>query len=150
MATDPQSRLPLVPLAAGVVVASCVGAAGAMAAASAAAWTSGREAGLAAGVALACVLVACVAGSLVVSLVAGGDARRVAPGVVAAGVVRMIASLGLGLTLFLVIKPDGRTFWTAFLVSNLLCLAVETAWGMLVNQRVHAARGGTPVGGVIR
>lgn len=116
---------------------SVVGAVAVMAVANAAGWASGKASGGAAGLALAAVLTASLAGLVLLVLLVGQDLRRLAMAVVGAGVARMLASLGLGLALYLILQPEGKTFWATFLVCNLLCLVVETAWGMVTNQRVH-------------
>lgn len=43
---------------------------------------------------------------------------------------RMMLSLVAGLGLYLLLKPEGKTFWVAFLLGGLLCLLVETAWSI--------------------
>lgn len=43
---------------------------------------------------------------------------------------RMMLSLVVGLGLYLVLKPEGKTFWVAFLLGGLLSLLVETAWSI--------------------
>ncbi len=43
---------------------------------------------------------------------------------------RMLLSLVVGLGVYLLLKPEGKTFWVAFLLGGLLSLCVETAWSV--------------------
>ncbi len=43
---------------------------------------------------------------------------------------RMMLSVVAALGLYLVLKPEGKTFWVAFLLGGLLSLLVETAWSI--------------------
>lgn len=67
-----------------------------------------------------------------------GSGQSVAIAAVAAGVVRTLSALFLGLALYFVANPEGRTFWTAFLISNLLALIAESTWGIKNNAREAA------------
>lgn len=53
---------------------------------------------------------------------------------------RMLLSLVVGLGVYLLVKPEGKTFWVAFLLGGLLSLLVETAWSLrwLRAASVHA------------
>lgn len=48
------------------------------------------------------------------------------------GLVSILAALGL----FMALSPEGKTFWTAFLLVGAMVLIAETAWGMRVAGRV--------------
>ncbi len=48
----------------------------------------------------------------------------------AMSVSRMMLSLVAALGCFLLLKPEGKTFWVAFLLGGLLSLVVETAWSL--------------------
>ena len=76
-----------------------------------------------------------VSGLVLLRLLLSLDRVPVAMAVVGAGVARMLASLACGLALYFVTNPEGKTYWTAFLVGNLLALAVETMWGIKSNNR---------------
>ncbi len=87
-----------------------------------------------AGAAVAC---GAFAGLVVVAWLLRQSADFIAPGIVAAGVVRSLVSLTLGLGVYFVVAAEGRAFWAAFLSANLLCLVAESAWGIWVNHRLH-------------
>ncbi len=92
--------------------------------------------------------VACgaLAGLVTVAWLLRQSADFIAPGIVAAGVVRSLVSLTLALTLYFVVAAEGRAFWAAFLAGNLLCLVAESAWGILVNHRLHGQAIARPSG----
>ena len=81
-----------------------------------------------------------------IALVAGQHFERLGAAVVVAGAVRMFLALGIGLVLWKGIGADGRTFWTSFLISGLLCLVFETSWGMAASR--HIGEGQTVESGV--
>lgn len=91
-----------------------------------------------------------VAGLVLLTLLIARSKTMIAPGVVAAGVVRGLVSLLAGVLVFFLLHPApaGLVFWTAFLVGNLTALVVESAWGMITNNHVHARahRAGGTVG----
>lgn len=139
------SRLNLVTLAGGTMAAIGCGTGVALGLASAFGWATGRDLTLAIGLAVATVIVASMAGLALLVLMIGVDLSKIAQGTIASGICRMFVSLALALGVYLVISPEGKTFWTAFLTCNLLCLIAETAWGMVTNQRVHGSAA-APVG----
>lgn len=93
----------------------------------------------AAALALVATLAGAMVGLLGLAMVVSRDASLLGFGVVLGGVSRMLVALAVAVLIFLVAGPEGRTFWAAFLLSNLLCLTVETAWGMAANARLHGA-----------
>ncbi len=131
-------RLPLFPLIAGVMGACAVGVFIAMGLGRAFQW--GQTGVLAVGelMALVSVLAGVGFGIAVLWLLAGHNPGNIAVGTVGAGITRMFASLALGLALYLAASPNGRAFWTAFLACSLLCLVAESAWGVIMNNRVNA------------
>jgi len=67
-----------------------------------------------------------------------GFGQSVAIASVAAGIIRMMTGLFVSLALFFMANPEGRSFWTAFLISNLLSLIAESIWGIKNNAREAA------------
>jgi len=123
-----------------------LGGVAAAVAASGWAWASEGDARMAVALALAAVVFASILGFVMVAAAAGAGPAKLATMVFAAGVVRMILSLSVGLALFMILGPEGRSFWTAFLVASLLSLVAETAWGMSTLKRMTAVPRGSPVG----
>jgi len=64
-----------------------------------------------------------------------GSGQSVAIAAVAAGVLRTMVALFVALAVFFMAEPEGRSFWTAFLISNLLALIAESIWGIKNNAR---------------
>lgn len=95
-------------------------------------WT-GDDAGRAAAAALmggGAWAVGALIGLALIATTGTQDAGRLSFAVLVASVVRMLGALALGLVLFFGLGPEGRTFWTTFLVCGLLALMAETSWAM--------------------
>ncbi len=107
--------------------------------AAAAGWSGGS---LTASTLPACAAVAVGAGAAVflLSVLLRNSPDLLAPGVVAAGVLRSLVSLTLALPLYFVLHVDGRTFWSAFLAASVCSLIAESVWGITTNTRVHGGR----------
>lgn len=124
------------PLMAGVVAAALAGALIGCGMGAGLGWTSGS--GLATASVLAWVSVVSTMLIQLVMVASAIQRRSKNFGLVAvtAGKLRSMASLGVGIVLYMTFSPDGRTFWTGFLAAGLLVLAVETAWGMRAARRL--------------
>lgn len=144
----PTPTVPFFALAAKSVLAALTGSAGAYALAVTLGWSASAGAVQSVTLSLAPTLAAAMAGLLVLALVIARDLSLFAIGVVAAGVSRMLLALSLALVVFVITQPEGRTFWTAFLAANLLCLLAETAWGIAANQHLHRPSAGDRAGAV--
>lgn len=86
----------------------------------------------------AVVLAGLVNGLVVLTVGVRNTPERLPMLIVAAGVVRMLIGLFVGLAVYLIVRPEGRTFWFGFLIAGLVCLMVETAWGLAGTRRVFA------------
>ena len=74
------------------------------------------------------------------------DAAKLSFAVLAASMLRMMVALAVGLTSFFAFSPDGRTFWTTFLVCGLTALIAETSWTLFTLK--HGQASGRPDGAV--
>lgn len=75
-------------------------------------------------------LIAGVLGAFVLALVTNRRVDALGMGVLASSMARMLLALLVSLPVFFVGGPDGRTFWTCFLLAGLAALCAETAWGI--------------------
>jgi hypothetical protein len=76
----------------------------------------------------ACLLPALLAIAMLALLHATNSTKATI--ILAASVARMLFSLLLALTTFFLLNPEGKTFWTSFLIAGLLTIAAEAAWGV--------------------
>ena len=102
-------------------------------------WGSAPRIAAGAGMALGCWLFAAVAGVTLLKAFTGGRTDRLAPAVMGESFGRMLLALALGLGVFLLAQPEGKTFWFSFLAAGLVSLMAETAWAMKTLNRFHAA-----------
>lgn len=104
-------------------------------------WTADNlEAALiAAGLGAAPWIVGSIIGLALIVAVNTRDAARLSFAVLAASMVRMFVALSVGLLAFFVLDPEGRTFWTTFLMCGLLALMAETSWAMHTLKSGQAA-----------
>ncbi|MEK6702758.1 MAG: hypothetical protein AABZ53_10880 [Planctomycetota bacterium] len=131
------STISLVTLAGGSALAIVSGAVAVGVAGSMLSWGSGAEILRAGLLVCAVVLVAALAAHALIVLVLDPARDRLAGLVVAGGMARMLVSLLLAMVVFMMAAPEGRTFWFGFLASGLLCLVVETWWGMAAVRAAH-------------
>lgn len=94
---------------------------------------------IAAGLGAAAWLVGAIVGLALIVAVNSRDAARLSFAVLAASMVRMLVALSVGLLAFFVLEPEGRTFWTSFLMCGLLALMAETSWAMHTLKSGQAA-----------
>ncbi len=127
----------LITLALGLQVAVLIGASVAVVVGESAGLDHPARAAVSAGLSVA---IGALAGFVLLASLLRRTTDLLAPGIVAAGVVRALASLTLALVVFWAIKPEGRVFWGAFLAANLLCLFIESGWGILANHVAHGQR----------
>ncbi len=107
----------------------------------AAGWAgSPRDAALAAGLAAVCSLATVGLSTSLIGSAARGRSKNFGMFVVAAGKLRLIASVAMALMIYLSVEPEGRTFWGSFLAAGLLGLVAETVWALGATRRVCAAR----------
>lgn len=90
------------------------------------------------------ILIGAAHGLFVLVLAARQAIERLPMLIVASGVIRMFVALAVGLTLYLILTPEGKTFWAAFLIGGLLSLLVETAWGLSAVRRLFPATPASP------
>ncbi len=131
--------LSVLPLAGMMLGAALIGAGCVALVANSRGVATAPDATWAAGLALGTVLAAAVPGIRLVGVAARGGPKTFGLLVVAAGSIRILSSLFVALAVYFIVAPEGRTFWSSFLVCGLVCLVVETAWAML------AARSMTPI-----
>lgn len=142
------STIPLVALAGGSALAIVSGAASVAVVGLMLSWGSGSEV-VRAGLLVSAVVLSAALAALGLIVLALDPARdRLAGLVVAGGMTRMLVSLVLAMVVFVTLAPEGRTFWFGFLIAGLLCLVVETWWGMATVRAVFEVSGVGGMGGV--
>ena len=95
-------------------------------------WADG-QAGVIIRAAAVCTTVWMLAGIVGLGVLYGATGRRIDRlgfAVLASSMARMLVALSLGLAAYFVAAPDGRTFWTCFLIAGLLALMAETVWAI--------------------
>ncbi len=90
-------------------------------------------------------LVGAAVGLILLTSMSQGQRVRLPIGVMASSTARMLIALIVGVILYFLMTLDGRGFWTAFLLSGLLCLVVETAWAI---RTINAGRATPTASGV--
>lgn len=133
------------PLAAGLAVACVLGVVAGVATGAFLGWNGtgpirGPSAAIVGGT---CVLTPALAGYAALVLLSDGTPGRFSMAVLAGSVVRLLLSLLFAVVTLLVLKPEPKTFITAFLASGVLALTFETAWSMRAIRRVS---GSVPAG----
>ncbi len=93
----------------------------------------------AAALAALCILIGSAHGLFVLVVAVRQSIERLPMLIVASGLIRMFVALAAALALFLILNPEGKTFWASFLLGGLLCLLVETSWGLSAMRRVFPA-----------
>ena len=95
-------------------------------------WADGQTGGVvrAAAVCTTVWMLAAAVGGGVLYGATGRKIDRLGLAVLASSMARMLTALSLGLAAYFVASPDGRTFWTCFLVAGLLALMAETVWAI--------------------
>lgn len=84
---------------------------------------------------------AAILGACVLHLACNADPRRLGFGVLAASGSRMLIALFTGLFLFFAMNPDGKTFWSTFLIAGIFALVAEAVWSVLILNRINRASG---------
>ena len=93
-------------------------------------WADG-QAGAIVRAAVTCTSVWMLAAAVGLDVLYGATGRKVDRlgfAVLASSMARMLTALSLGLAAHFIASPDGRTFWTCFLIAGLLALMAETVW----------------------
>lgn len=133
-------------LAASMLLCACMSGAGAYGLAGVAGW-GGDPTALAQAAALgaaSCLVPALVASAVLVAALRTGTTPAFV--LMGASVARFLLSLLVGLGAFLLLHPEGKTFWASFLICGLLGIVVEAAWSVrLLNTSTRPAPGGNGV-----
>jgi len=103
----------------------------------AAGWNDAPGAALSAGLGAATILIGSLVGVMVLWVIGRADQGAVPGAVMACTTARMIIGLGLALAVYLLAKPESRTFFGAVLAAGLLGLIVETAVLMVAVRPVR-------------
>ncbi len=82
------------------------------------------------------VVLGCIMSLLLLSPASMRTAARLGPSVVLSSGARSVLALAGGIVIYLVMKPDGTAYFAALLTSAILCLAVESAWGISALKKV--------------
>ncbi len=133
-------------LAASMLLCAGVSGAGAYGLAGIAGWGagSGELARAAALGAASCLIPSFVASALLVAALRTGTTPAFV--LMGASVARFLLSLLVGLGAFLLLHPEGKTFWASFLICGLLGIVVEAAWSVrLLHTSTSPAPGGNGV-----
>lgn len=93
----------------------------------------------AAALAALCILIGAAHALFVLFAAARQAIERLPMLIVASGLIRMFVALAAALALYLILNPEGKTFWASFLLGGLLSLLVETSWGMSAVRRLFPA-----------
>lgn len=91
-----------------------------------------------------CILIGAAHGLFVLFTAARQAIERLPMLIVASGLIRMFVALAAALALYLILNPEGKTFWASFLLGGLLSLLVETAWGMSAVRRLFPTSPASP------
>ncbi len=136
---DQSDRFSPVPMVAAMLAAPAAAAGLALALAGALNWTTGEHSWSAfqtAGAAAACWMVGGLLGVVVMAATTSLRSRRLAAGMIASSLTRAGIALVDALALTLLVRPEMKIFWSAFLAAGLLCLVIETLWSMSALKRV--------------
>jgi hypothetical protein len=98
----------------------------------------------AAALAAICILIGSAHGLFVLVVAARQSIERLPMLIVASGLIRMFVALAVALAIYLILNPEGKTFWASFLLAGLLSLLVETSWGLSAMRRVFPAAPASP------
>lgn len=138
-ASTPKATFRTLPLVGSVFAGVLMGVAAGYGVAQTAGWTSGSANPMSAPILAAIVWL--FAAGLGVLMVIGGTAKvieRAGLVVVAASFLRMITALMLGIGAYFALRPEGKTFWTCFLLAGLVCLVAETVWAMRIMNSLQS------------
>jgi len=136
---SPITRLGILALIAGILVSVIAGSAGAAFLALSQVWDSPDrivQSALTNAITSGFAAMVSVALLLVISKTVKPESFALV--VVGSGVARMLIALALTLAAFMLINPEGKSLWTAFLLTNLFALIAETTWGVIMNNRIGA------------
>lgn len=139
-ASRPQATFRVLPLVGTVIAGVVAGALAGYAVARLANWPVGASP---VNPAVLAIVVWSFAASLGILTIIGGTGRvveRAGLVVVAASFLRMLTALMLGVGAHFVLHPEGKTFWTCFLLAGLGCLVAETVWAMRILNSLRSAR----------
>jgi hypothetical protein len=101
-------------------------------------WTTGEHSWSAfqtAAAAAACWMVGGLLGVVVMAAATSLRSRRLAAGMIASSLTRAGIALIDALAVTLLVRPEMKIFWSAFLLAGLSCLVIETLWSMSVLKR---------------
>lgn len=98
----------------------------------------------AAALAAICILIGSAHALFVLLVAARQSIERLPMLIVASGLIRMFVALAVALAIYLILNPDGKTFWASFLLGGLLTLLVETSWGLSAMRRIFPAAPASP------
>lgn len=135
---DQSDRFSPVPMVAAMLAAPAAAAGLALALAKGMAWTTGEHSWSAfqtVAAAAACWMVGGLLGVVVMAATTSLRSRRLAAGMIASSLTRAAIALIDALAVTLLVRPEMKIFWTAFLGAGLLCLVIETLWSMAVLKR---------------
>ena len=136
---DQSDRFSPVPMVATMLVAPAAAVGIVLAMASVLDWTVGEHSWSAfqtAAAAGACWMVGGLLGVVVMAATTSLRPKRLAAGMIASSLTRAGIALIDALAVTLLVRPEMKIFWSAFLAAGLLCLVIETVWSMSVLKRV--------------
>jgi hypothetical protein len=93
-------------------------------------WAEGRALTTAAGLAGLVWLAASILAGQVLIIGTGLAVDRLGMGVLASSMARMFTALFAGLIVYMMLRPEGRTFWVTFLAAGLAALVAEAVWAI--------------------